>query len=132
MPTNSKVIEKALRLVGVLQEGETPSAEQGEDGMETMNDLFMEWDGDGIDIGFFPQTDLTADNPIYTDTMLAATYNLALALAAEYRIEPPPTVVIIASKGYSRLLRDSINGQMKEAEMDHLPGVPSRSNILEG
>ena len=132
MATNSEVIEKSLRLIGVLQEGETPSAEQGADALETMNDLFMEWDADGIDIGYFPQTDLTADSPIYSDTMQAAKYNFAMALAGEYRIEPPSTVIIIASKGYNRLLRDSINGQMKEAEMDHLPGVPSRSNILEG
>lgn len=132
MTTNSEFVEKSLRLIGVLQEGETPSAEQGEDALETMNDLFMEWDADGIDIGFFPQTDLTADNPIYTDAMQTAKYNLAMALAGEYRIEPPSTVIIIASKGYNRLLRDSINGQMKEAEMDHLPGVPSRSNILDG
>lgn len=132
MATNSEVIEKSLRLIGILQEGETPSAEQGADGLGTMNDLFMEWDGDGIDIGFYPQTDLTAESPIYADCMQAANYNLAIAFSGEYRVEPPATVVIIASKGYNRLLRDSINGQMKEAEMDHLPGVPSRSNILEG
>ena len=41
MATNNQVIAKALRLIGVLDEIESVSAEQGASGLQAMNDMLM-------------------------------------------------------------------------------------------
>lgn len=118
--TNGELISAALRLIGVLEEGETPSAEQGADGLSTMNDLFLEWNEDGVDIGFYPQTSLSDDSPIADDALYAARYNLALSLSSEYGVEPRPAIVVTADKSYSRLLRELTASRIKEADMKHV------------
>jgi hypothetical protein len=88
-----------------------------------MNDLFAQWDGNNIDIGHFPQTDVNATSPIFADAMQAAKYNLAIVLAVEYGKEPPGAVVAVAMDGYKRLERDSVVAQLEPADMSHLPGT---------
>jgi hypothetical protein len=123
MASNLQIITSALRLIGVLSEGETASAEQGVDGLEAMNDLFAQWDGNNIDIGHFPQAEVTATSPIFADAMQAAKYNLALVLCVEYGREPPAAVVAVAMDGYKRLERDSVVAQLEPVDMSHLPGT---------
>jgi hypothetical protein len=130
--TNLQIITSALRLIGVLSEGETASAEQAEDALAAMNDLFAQWDGNGIDIGHFPQTDVNATSPIFNDAMQAAKYNLAIVLAVEYGKEPPVAVVAVAMDGYKRLLRDATNAKLEPADMSHLAGGSYLENIETG
>jgi tail accessory factor len=132
MATNAELIQSALRLIGVLDEIQAVSAEQGENGLVTMNDLFMEWDADGIDIGFFPQTDLTAESPIYVDAQMVAKYNLAIVLSQEYGTDPKPAVVAVAVRGYDRLVRDAAIAKQEEADMSHLQGVWPTFDIENG
>lgn len=132
MSTNSAVLTDALRLAGPLSETDSLSAEQGEAALRTANDLFAEWDAQGIDIGWFPQTSLQATCPIYTDAMLAAKYALALAMCTEYGVEPKPIVASIAGTSYNRIQRDTQVSKLKAADMSHLPGVVEQSNIENG
>jgi hypothetical protein len=132
MASNNEIITEALSIIGVLAEMDSISAEQGETGLSVMNDLLMEWDSDEIDVGYYPQTDVNAESPIYADALQAVKYNLALALSNYYGVEPRLPVIVIADRGYKRLLRDSIISKMKEADLTHLPGVISRYNILDG
>src|SRR3990167_3044289 len=132
MPSNSDVIKEALSIIGVLDEIQSLSAEQGANGLSVMNDLLAEWDEDGIDTGFYKQTDINADSPVYADALQAVKYNLAIALSNYYGVDPRLPVVALADRGYKRLLRDSINAKMKEADMSHMPGVFRPPNILDG
>ena len=72
-----------------------------------MNDLFLEWDANGIDIGFYPQSDIQAESPVYADAMLAAKYGLALLLCAGFGVAPKPIIAQIASSSYNRIQRDA-------------------------
>lgn len=56
MATNAAIIADALRLLGVLTETQTLSAEQGADGLVTLNDLLEEWSEHGIEVGYFAQS----------------------------------------------------------------------------
>jgi hypothetical protein len=100
--------------------------------MAVMNDMLLEWDANDIDVGYYVQTDINVESPVYSDAMQAVKYNLALALANYYGVEPRPSVYLIADRGYKRLLRDSQIAKVKEADMTHLPGSYIPFDILSG
>lgn len=132
MASNYDVIKEALSILGVISEIDPVSAEQGQNGLSVMNDMLAEWEADGIDVGYYPQTDINADSPVYSDALQAVKYNLALSLATYYQKEPSLPAAMLADRGYKRLLRDSINAKMQEADMTHMPGVNYHYNILDG
>jgi hypothetical protein len=130
--TNGEFLTDALRLCGVKSETDSLSAEEGVAGLRSMNDLFADWDAQGIDTGYFPQTDLQADSPIYSDALHACKYGLALILSVEYGIEPKPFVAQVAGASFTRILRDAIVAKQKEADMTHLPGYQTSWDIENG
>lgn len=135
MATNNGLIKDALSILGVLDEIQSVSAEQGAIGLSVMNDMLLEWDADQIDVGYYPQTDINAESPVYPDAQSAVKHNLAIYLASYYGLEPKLPVVMIADRGYKRLLRDSINAKLEEADLTGVPmgeGFRVRTNILEG
>ena len=135
MATNSNIVSEALSILGVLAETDSLSAEQAENGLSVMNDMLLEWDADEIDVGFYPQTDINAESPIYTDALSAVKHNLAIHLASYYGLEPKHPVVMIADRGYKRILRDAIVAKMKEADLTNVPlgsAWGRRYNITEG
>ena len=62
--TNIELITKALLKLGVINESETPSAEQGIDALAELNALMEEWDEAGIRLGWSEQTDLSETAPL--------------------------------------------------------------------
>lgn len=132
MSLNTDILTDALRLAGVLSETEAPSAEQGKSGLRTMNDLFLEWEANNIDTGYFQQSDLQAESPIYSDAMLACKYGLALAICTEYGLQPKPIVAQIAGSSYGRIQREAVVAKQVSVDMTHLPGVVERDDIING
>lgn len=121
MSTNLEIIGDALGLIGVLSEGETASAEQGEHGLRILNDLLAEWAANGIDVGYFPQVSTTEDFPGSYTVRAAVKHGLAVALAPHYRVQIDPVLGALAGSYYSRLLREAVKANMVESNMDHLP-----------
>lgn len=132
MATNSSIVSEALSIIGVLDEIQSLSAEQGVNGLSVMNDMLLQWDADEIDVGYYPQTDINAESPVYSDALAAVKYNLAIYLSSYYGLQPNSAVAMIADRGYKRLLRDAIVAKMKEADLSHLPGVRSSFDITSG
>jgi hypothetical protein len=133
MATNLSIIKAAMQMLGILNELETPSAEQGELGLTVLNDMLEDWDGRGIDIGQWPQTDYAAEFPGPTSVEGVCKANLAIWLTAYYPGSTvPPAVIALASSGYNRLLRDAIIEQCEPADMSHMPGLTDSYSILEG
>ena len=119
--TNTQVIEAALRLLNILTEVETASAEQAASALTSMNNLFAMWAADGLNIGYVQQSDVDATSPIDAESLQAAIYNLAVALAPEYGAPIRPDVVGLAEAGYKRVLRESLKDSMVESRLDHMP-----------
>ena len=135
MASNSDIIKEALSILGVLDEIQSLSAEQGVNGLSVMNDMLLEWDANEIETGHYPQTDINAESPIYSDALSAVKHNLAIYLASYYGLEPKLPVVMIADRGYKRLLRDAIIAKTKEADMTGMPlgsAWGRRYNIQDG
>lgn len=84
MSTNVQVIDDALRLIGVIAETQTSSAEQGANALRKLNQLMETWAVDGIEVGYFAQTSTTATCPIPAWAERGVTARLAKALLADY------------------------------------------------
>lgn len=139
MSTNSDFIKDALRLISVIGEGDTPSAEQGADGLIVINAVVSGLAGDGINLGIAPQSSTTADLDIPYEYVGGFKAILAVYLQPYYPAKQvPPSVSAQADACYVRMLRDSINISSTPSRMNHLPRGDGQlysragSNILNG
>lgn len=121
MTTNIQVITDALRGLNVINEVETPSAEQGAQCLRKMNQMLAEWAVDRIVIGYFAQTDTSATCPIPDWAERGVTNQLALYIASDFGAEPSIPVVAAADAGMQTILRTVMNLQLEGADMSHLP-----------
>jgi hypothetical protein len=121
MTTNLDIIRAALQTLGVLPEAKEPSAEQAAHALEVLNDFLEDWSASGIDVGQWPQTDLTASFPAASDVQLTAKAHLAVQLAPYYERPIHPVTAGQAQKGYARLLRIAVLAQLEPVSTDHMP-----------
>jgi len=122
--TNLDVITAALRLINVIAEGDTPSPEQAATGLDAMNEFLEDWSSQGIDVGQWPQTDLTLEFPCPPEIHQTVKAWLASTLAPYYERDARPSVISMASAGYARLLREAVLDRMGPVDLDLLP-LPS-------
>ena len=133
--TGNDMIDAALRLLGINDETESASAEQSATGLVALNDLMADLSGDGVDLGYAPQSDPTADIGINIEKRQALKYQLAMVLAPIYEKPISSLIASIAVMGRNKLLRDGIYQTRQEATMTHAPlgeAFAVRSNILTG
>lgn len=112
--TTLQYVSDALKILGVIGESETPSADQGADAVTALNDMMMFYLELGFDCGYNPQAN-TADS--FTPPQgerEAIKYLLAARLANQYPSNPmPQTALLIASEADQRWRRKAILGQME-------------------
>lgn len=129
MSTNIQIITDALQGLGVIGEGETPSAEQGAYCLRQLNQMLASWAEDDIDLGYVVQ-DGTGDTcPIPQWAESGVWGKLALRVAAHYGATASPELVSQADDGYNTILRRLVNLRLEGADMSHLPGGVHRWNI---
>ena len=121
MATNNEFITDALRLLGVLGEGQSPSANQSSDALVVFNDMMASLSADSINIGYAPQSDPTADNGRGIEVRKAVKYLLAVDLAPHYQRALDVAIVAQAMNARNQLLRESMNLALEPADMSHLP-----------
>lgn len=115
------MITDSLRLANVIDELETPSAEQGSSGLRSLNQLMAQWDGDGIKLGWFTVPTQATVLPIDQQDERAVKYNFANELAGEYGIDPMPGVVRIALNTHAQLgKRYALDVQ---CSLEHMPAA---------
>lgn len=130
--TNAQVIEDALRLIGVVAEGQTVSAEQAAPALRYLNQMLERWTEDGIELGYFAQSVTTDACPIPAWAEQGVTSKLAQRLMADYpSSQPHPWVLNDSENGYGTLARKCMVESLTPANMDHMPlGNSWRSRIL--
>lgn len=106
--TGNEAISGALKAIGVLQETESASAEQAADGLVRLNDLMADLSGDGVDVGYAPQSDPTLDVGLNIESRQAVKSLLAVVLCPDYERQPSPVLIALATAGREKLLRDAI------------------------
>ena len=84
MSTNLDLTSDALLDLGVINESETPSAEQGSHALRQLNQMLEAWEEEGVRLGWCEQTDTSADAPLYPYALKGVTAALAMELAPSY------------------------------------------------
>lgn len=113
------MITDALRIANIIDENETPSAEQGVAGLRSLNQMVAQWVADGIRIPWHIVAELEDELPIDVKDERGLKYNLAQELATEYGVELLPRAQAIAEETYDGIVkRYRLNFEMS---LDHLP-----------
>ena len=119
MATNLDVITTALRIVNIIDENQPATPELAAEGLEAMNDLLADWEADGIELGYFPQTILADTSPIEDQDLRGVKYNLALEIAARKDGKVTQAAIAVASVSKARLAKGT--AEIIENSFDHLP-----------
>lgn len=125
--TNLQMIQRAMRLIGVLDSDGTASGSAAADGLQALNDMLTRWEANNVPLGFSTQTNTAATLPVPDEALSAVAYNLALELAPEYGVAPPAAVVSLAEAGYRSLLNDAFT--VTPNDLSNMPGGRGRWDI---
>lgn len=101
--TVNDLIRRAMRSIGVLHHNEEPSSDEAADALQTLNDMLNAWIYEGMDLEFAADLVLTDTLPYPDDHAAAFRYALAVELAPEYGVQPPPAVLAMAANYKSAL-----------------------------
>lgn len=100
MATAQSIVTRSLRLIGAIESGETPSAEDAQDALAALNDMLHGWAKEGVDLGH--GTVALGDSLIMHDSFHEGIrYNLAVRLAAEWGGVLRPEIVQIARDAFA-------------------------------
>lgn len=100
-----QIVTDAFCIIGVIGETETPSAEQGQVGMEVLNDLLADWAADGVDLGYYPQTNLANTAPLQDADVRGVKLCLAGELASRNGIALSPETAALIDSAYAKLVK---------------------------
>jgi hypothetical protein len=118
--TNLEIVQDAYRIIGVIGETETPSAELGVAGLCAVNDMLADWAADGVDLGWYPQTDLANDAPLQAADVRGVKLCLAGELASRNGVELSPITAALIDSAYGKLVKRS-QPFAPEANLGELP-----------
>ena len=123
--TNLDIISDALLDLGVINESETPSAEQGSHALRVLNQLLEAWEEEGVRLGWCEQTDTSEDAPLYPYALRGVTAALAVELAPSYggaaSITPALTAKLDA--GMALINRKAALKNLKPLDMTNMPAA---------
>lgn len=127
MATNLQTIERALRLLTVLDINASANAKQSEIGIKALNEMLIRWEANNLPLGFTSQTSAAATIPVPDEALSAVAYNLAVELAPEFGVMPSALVMSAAGALYNALLRDAFI--VTPSDPSGMPGMRSTWNI---
>lgn len=119
MATNLDVITAAYQLANIINEREILSATRSVSGLTLMNDMFSDWEEDGIELGYYPQTSLAGTIPIEDNKLRGVKYNLARGIAGFNGVDTPPETMRIAELTFARLEKGTT--EVVETDFSHMP-----------
>lgn len=128
---NIDLINDALREIGVLDATATSAnPEDAAVGLRKLNALMSTLGRDGIDLGFFRQSDVNDELPLDDEDADAILPMLAMALSINFpSAQIPSTLPNWATESNRSLLRDAVLQNAQEASMSNLPrGEGQRCN----
>ena len=106
--TPNAAIERALRLLGILQDGEVPNGDQLNDGLESLNAMLHSWELESIPLNNYDASS-GLDLPFPPSHNNAITFNLAVTMAPEYETDARPMVYAMADAEKTKLRNAYIN-----------------------
>lgn len=119
MAANIDIIREALTLANIINDRETPTARQGEYGLTLLNDMMSDWQQDGIELGYYPQTLVNDTFPVEDEHFRGVKYNLSLGVAGFNGVTAPEETRRIAGITFDRLAKATT--EVVDTKFNHLP-----------
>jgi hypothetical protein len=134
---NIDLIKDALLEIGVVNESETPSAEQASHALRKWNQMMEAWEESGLKLGWCEQTDTSATTPLPPYAESGVTKKLAIALAPSYggAASVSPLLIEEAREAMMVIERKAALTNLREADTRNMPlaeGGTNTFNILTG
>src|SRR6185437_6612720 len=101
---NIEIITDAFQKIGIVDETSVPSAEQGANGLRILNDYLLNQAADGLRLGWFKQTDLSAIAPLRQEDVFGVKLLLARQLATHYGITVQDPILLQNMEEAERML----------------------------
>lgn len=120
MATGSDIVNGALRKLGVNPSDSAITGQEMLDGIESMNDMLIEWENSGIVLGFAPIADSADTVRIPRGTENAVKANLAGRMASDYSKQIQPALAAEIGASSDNMLR-IIQGAPDVDYPDNLP-----------
>jgi hypothetical protein len=117
--TNLELVSYAYLKANVIDEGSSPSSEQGVVGLNVLNDMMANMSADGIQLGWYPQTVMAAVSPLQAQDVGPIKYLLCAALAAHYGITLSDLLLSEIGQANIRLVKRAL--KYSEADLSELP-----------
>lgn len=106
MATVSKIVSRALRLIGCLDPDEPLEAPDAETCIEAMNAMCRRWEANGQAFGWSDVSNPSQEMPSAPEYDACIAFNLAIEIAPEYDATPSPIVAGRAIELLDILRRD--------------------------
>jgi len=120
MATNLEIITFSYQKIGVIDENSSPSNEQGQVGLTVLNDYLLNEAADGLRLGWFKQTSLSATAPLRDQDVHGVKLLLARQLASHYGIIiQNPALLDDIQTAKTQLVKRSL--QYSEADFSEFP-----------
>lgn len=122
------IITDVLRDINVIDENESPSAEQGIKSLHKLNEMLADAQADGLALGWYPiaDADIATNAPLRDEDIRAVQACLALELCPSFGMEPAQQVKENAGDAYAKLCKRYI--KYFEADLTFLPSGDAWSN----
>lgn len=117
--TNLEVVASAYRICGIVDEVSEPTAEQGVVGLWRMNNFFADLARDGVNLGYYRQSNLAANSPFQESDLRGAELCLAGEIAGQYGITLSEQTVSLIDSAYTKLVKRT--RPFIEANLSELP-----------
>ena len=105
MATGADMVNGALRKLGVNPSDSAITGQEMLDGIESMNDMLIEWENSGIVLGFAPIADSADTVRVPRGTENAIKANLAGRIASDYSKQITPALMAEISASTDNMLR---------------------------
>lgn len=125
------IVNRSLRLLGMLDANESPEAVDTQTAIEALNALMVRWEADGVALGWSAVSSGSDTLPAPPEAEMPIAYNLAVVLRPEYGVALAPDVIAMARDGLSRLLADVHNVGYARLDLELPQGESQRTNSLQ-
>jgi len=105
MATGADIVNGALRKLGVNPSDSTITGQEMLDGIESLNDMLIEWENSGLVLGFAPIADSADTVRVPRGTENAIKANLAGRMASDYSKQLSAALVAEISASSDNMLR---------------------------
>ena len=117
---NLEVVTYALQKIGVVDETQSPTAEQGITALIVLNDQLADQAADGMRLGWYPQTNLAATAPLKDADIGPVKFMLARWLSSHYGITiTNPVLLADIADAERRLTKRTL--KYFESDLSELP-----------